>query len=71
MILERIFFMWTTIYMTQSIDTARIMRRKIEDSEILVMLHSIKSEESAGEEYFELLVPEAELKDALDIIIAE
>ena len=63
--------MWTTVYMTQSINNARIMRKKIEDSEILVMLHSIKSEDSAGEEYFELLVPGAELKDALDIIIAE
>jgi len=63
--------MWTTVYMTQSIDTARTMRKRIEDSEILVMLHSIKSEDRAGEECFELLVPEAELKDALDIIITE
>lgn len=63
--------MWTTVYMTQSIDTARAIRKKIEDSQILVMLHSIKLNDRAGEDCFEILVPSAELKDALDIIIEE
>ena len=61
--------MWTTVYMTQNIETARAMRNKIEDSSILVMLRSIKLEDRAGENCFEILVPSAELKDALDIII--
>lgn len=63
--------MWTTVYMTQSIDTARIMRSKMEKYKILVMLRSIKLKDRAGEDCFELLVPSAELKEALDIIIAE
>lgn len=63
--------MWTTVYMTQSIDTARAIRKRIEDSKILVMLHSIKFDDRAGEDCFEILVPSAELKDALDIIIDE
>lgn len=63
--------MWTSVYMTQNIDTARAMREKMEDSEILVMIRSIKDEDSMGEDCFEILVPGAEVKEALDIIIAE
>lgn len=63
--------MWTTVYMTQNIDTARTIRQKMEEYQILVMLRSIKIEDRAGEDCFEILVPSAELKEALDIIIAE
>ena len=63
--------MWTTVYMTQNIDTAREMRKKMENCKILVMLRSIKLEDRAGEDCFEILVPSAELKEALDIIIAQ
>lgn len=63
--------MWTTVYMTQNIDTARAMRSKIENREIPVMLHCIRVEDTNGEDCFELLVPRAELCEALEIIIAE
>ncbi|MBQ2889729.1 MAG: hypothetical protein IJE41_04675 [Clostridia bacterium] len=63
--------MWTTVYMTQSIDTARAMREKIEESHIIVMMRSIKPQEDAVESCYEILVPNAELKAALDIIIDE
>ena len=63
--------MWTTVYMTQSIDTARAMREKIEESQIIVMMRSIKPLEDTVESCYEILVPNAELKEALDIIIDE
>lgn len=63
--------MWTTVYMTQSIDTARDIRKKMESCKIPVMLRSIKLDDRAGEECFEILVPSAELREALDIIIDE
>ena len=63
--------MWTSVYMTQNIDTARAMRKKMEDSEILVMIRSITDEDTMGEDCFEILVPGAEVKEALDIIINE
>lgn len=63
--------MWTSVYMTQSLDTARIMRSKIEDKQIPVMLHCIRIEDANGEDCFELLVPQAELCEALEIIIGE
>lgn len=66
---ERKYLMWTTVYMTQDIGIAKAMREKIEDSSILVMLKTIKLEDRAGEDCFEILVPSAELKEALDIII--
>jgi len=68
---ERGYFMWTSVYMTQNIETARDMRNKMEKCSIIVMLHPIIVEDRAGEEYYELLVPKAELSEALDIIIAE
>lgn len=61
--------MWTTVYMTQDIAIAKAMREKIEDNKILVMLKTIKLEDRAGEDCFEILVPSAELNEALDIII--
>lgn len=61
--------MWTTVYMTQDVGVAKAMREKIEDKKILVMLKTIKLDDRAGEDCFEILVPSAELKDALDIII--
>ena len=57
--------------MSQNIDTAREMRQKMEEFKILVMLRSIKVEDRAGEDCFELLVPSAELGEALNIIISE
>ncbi len=63
--------MWTSVYMSQNIDTAKEMRQKMEEFKILVMLRSIKVEDRAGEDCFELLVPSAELSDALNIIISE
>ncbi len=63
--------MWTSVYMSQNIDTAREMRQKMEEFKILVMLRSIKVEDHAGEDCFELLVPSAELGEALNIIISE
>ena len=65
------FCMWTSVYMTQNIETARDKRIKMEKCNIIVKLHSITVEDRAGEEYYELLVPNAELNEALDIIIAE
>ena len=63
--------MWTSVYMSQNIDTARETRQKMEEFKILVMLRSIKVEDHAGEDCFELLVPSAELSEALNIIISE
>ena len=63
--------MWTSVYMSQNLETARVVRQKIEEDNILVMLRLIKVENGTGEDCFELLVPSAELSEALDIIIAE
>ena len=63
--------MWTSVYMTQNIDTARTVRSRIENQAIPVMLHRIRVEDSNGEDCYELLVPRAELSEALEIIIGE
>ena len=61
--------MWTTVYMTQNIDVAKAMRKKIEEKKIIAMLKTNKVEDNLGGDYFEILVPSAEIKEALDIII--
>ena len=61
--------MWTSVYMTQNIDIARVVREKIENNSIPVMLHRICVENVNNEVCYELLVPDAELSDALEIII--
>lgn len=61
--------MWTTVYMTQNIETARAVREKIEERKIAVMLRSIRQEDRPGEDCFELLVPSTELNEALELII--
>ena len=61
--------MWTSVYMTQNIETARSIRNKIEDKKIIVMMRFIRQEDRPGEDYFELLVPNAELNEALSIIV--
>ena len=63
--------MWTSVYMTQNIENARMMRSKIEKKLIPVMLHPIKAKDTDGVDCFELLVPQAELCEALEIIIGE
>ena len=61
--------MWTTVYMSQNIDEARLMRTKLEAKQIITMLRSIAPGDIAGESCVEILVPGAELAQALDIII--
>ncbi len=63
--------MWTSVYMTQNIDNARNMRIKIQEKKIIVMLRRITFYENKGEDCYELLVPGAEVSEALDIIIDE
>ena len=61
--------MWTTIYMSQDLDNVRAIRLKIEKEGIIVMLHRICSDDLNGIDCYELLVPNAELNCALEIII--
>jgi len=61
--------MWTTVYMAQSKENAMHLRSKIEEKNIIVMLRAIHTQGSAVDECYEILVPKAELEEALDIII--
>ena len=61
--------MWTCVYMTQNIESAKVLKKKIEGNKIIAMLRIIHPNDAAGDDCFEILVPDAELKEALDIII--
>ena len=63
--------MWTTVYMAQSKEKAEYLREKIESQGIIVMLKAKHTLDNAVDECYEILVPKAELENALDIIIGE
>ena len=63
--------MWTSVYMTQNIDTARYVRELLEHKQIPTMFHLIRTKDGAGEDCYEILVPGAELSEALDIIVEQ
>ena len=63
--------MWTTVYMAQSKDKADNLRTMLEEQRIIVMLRQIKHDDSVSDNCYEILVPNAELEQALDIIIED
>lgn len=54
--------MWTVVYMTKDEGNIALLKKKIQDDGILVILRK-------SEEYFELLVPSCEVSLAHNIII--
>lgn len=64
--------MWTSVYMARSREKAELLRNAIEEKNIIVMLRCIRVPDKAVvEDCYEILVPAAELEEALDIIIDE
>lgn len=63
--------MWTSVYMAQDKTQAESMRNAIEAKNIIVMLRSIRVPDKAVEDCYELLVPVAEVEEALEVIIGE
>lgn len=63
--------MWTSVYMTQDIEKAKKLRVLLEKNSIIVMLRRIYDEDGLSQSCYELLVPAAELEEALCLIIDE
>ena len=57
--------------MARSREKAEVLRNAIEERNIIVMLRSIRVPDKAVEDCYEILVPAAELEEALDVIIDE
>ena len=54
--------MWTVIYMTKDESGMSLLKNKLKDSDVMTMIRR-------REEYFEVLVPSAEVSIAHNIII--
>ena len=54
--------MWTVVYMNKSEEYISELRKKLKDNKIMVMVRKV-------DDFFELLVPDAEMADAHTIII--
>lgn len=61
--------MWTVVYMAQSKDIATKLEELLAKEGILVKLRPISKNQDNNDNYFEVLVPEAEVEEAHSVII--
>jgi hypothetical protein len=61
--------MWTVVYMAQSKDIATKLQELLTNEGILVKLRPISKNPDNNDNYFEVLVPEAEVEEAHSVII--
>lgn len=62
-------YMWTVVYMAQSKEIAESVQLLLEKNNLIVKMRSIRSEDESSSDCCELLVPEAEVQQALSLII--
>ena len=60
--------MWTVVYLAKNIELAQRLKGVLNEHNIIVMLRAANKEQSSG---YEILVPSAEVEEALGIIIDE
>ncbi len=61
--------MWTVVYMTPNRQIADNVQKILEKNTLITRMRSVKGDESRCGSYYELLVPESELQQALSLII--
>ncbi|TYQ12979.1 UNVERIFIED_CONTAM: hypothetical protein Cloal_4023 [Acetivibrio alkalicellulosi] len=61
--------MWTVVYMAQTKEIATNMQELLSNEGILVKLRPISKNRENNDDYFEVLVPEAEVEEAHSVII--
>ena len=61
--------MWTVVYMAQSKEIATKLQELLTKEGILVKLRPINKNHDNNDNYFEVLVPEAEVEEAHGVII--
>lgn len=61
--------MWTVVYMAQSKDIATKLQELLAKEGILVKLRPVSKNYDNNDNYFEVLVPEAEVEEAHSVII--
>ena len=61
--------MWTVVYMAQSKEIATKLEELLTIEGILVKLRPINKNHNNNDNYFEVLVPEAEVQEAHSVII--
>jgi hypothetical protein len=61
--------MWTVVYMAQSKEIAVKLEKLLTDEGILVKLRSISKNRENNDNYYEVMVPQAEVEEAHGVII--
>lgn len=61
--------MWTVVYMAQSKEIATKLQELLTQEGILVKIRPISKNHENNDNYYEVLVPEAEIEEAHTVII--
>lgn len=61
--------MWTVVYMAQSKEIAAKLQELLTEEGILVKIRPISKNHDNNDNYYEVLVPEAEVEEAHSVII--
>lgn len=61
--------MWTVVYMAQSKEIATKLQELLSKEGILVKIRPVSKNHENNDNYFEVLVPEAEVEEAHSVII--
>lgn len=67
--LPEVDFMWTVVYMAQSREILDTIQSALDEAQILYRIKTVAQEAGGEENCFEILVPEAEVEQAHNIII--
>lgn len=61
--------MWTVVYLAQSKESATRLKELLANEGILVKLRPLSKNPENQDNYYEVLVPEAEIEEAHNVII--
>ncbi|MFA6308709.1 MAG: hypothetical protein WC677_03045 [Clostridia bacterium] len=61
--------MWTVVYMAQNEEMVLVLKDLLANEGILVKIRPISKNVENNDNYFEILVPEAEVEEAHSVII--
>lgn len=61
--------MWTVVYMAQNRQSALSLQQLLEENNLIVKMRSLIEDETSSADCYEILVPEAEVQQALSLII--
>ena len=68
---KEVCIMWTVVYIAKNAELAGRLRAALSERDIIVMVRALSHGQDSADAGYEILVPGAEVEEALEIIIDE